>query len=251
MLWQFEFAVPGAEIATRMREALDLVARHADKCDCLIWDRQTRETFSVAAWKGRRLGGWQGNLPNIRRHIVLHFYRDGNDGLARVISLGMEKFGLPDIVTNKIAVSNGRAMGNLVNVIAQHKAEGVRPAPDGRFRLNIKALRHKAERQSIIDSQHEGAEDIVDIRLATTPRQKGDPANRLVEVVFSDAGETDPQARQHELVSRVFGSKDDVSQVKQQRGDPGGKASGRGRNCRCCAENSWRKTSNRARSTAR
>jgi hypothetical protein len=60
-------------------------------------------------------------------HIVIHSYQD--EEFIRAVLLGMAKFGLPDLVVENSARSQGRNVGHLINLTAQVLAErsGGRP----------------------------------------------------------------------------------------------------------------------------
>jgi len=62
----------------------------------LIWDDETREIFSPDEWHARRVETWKSEVPELARHTTIHAYK--NETLVRAITLGITKFGLPDIV---------------------------------------------------------------------------------------------------------------------------------------------------------
>ncbi len=108
-----------------LNAATKSIFRYSESTGGLIWDSETRELFTPEAWKEKRFGSWSGNTPNVENHTVIHAYKN-NEGV-RAITLGMVKFGLPDIVVNDFSWSLNRPMGNLINLVAQSISEGFIP----------------------------------------------------------------------------------------------------------------------------
>lgn len=194
------------------RTSLALVERLARDTGGLPWDEETREVFTPDAWHEHRLDGWQGPTPDVTRHIVIHAYP--NRGLARAITLGMAKFGLPDLVVNDYGWSSNRAVGNLINGLAQQLAEGARPGAPGAFDLDLAALRHEGQRRQQAADLKAGALQKARLRLAETPREDGDPHNLLVEIGVAPRAGADRGALLEALLATVYGAEDKVQDIR-------------------------------------
>ena len=105
----------------------------------LIWDGETRELFTPEALGQQRLGPFDHGFPDVRDHITIHAYK--SDEYVRAVTLGMKKFGLPDIVVNEFAWSVSHQMGSIINLFAQSLIEGATPAL-GAYDFDVSKTRH-------------------------------------------------------------------------------------------------------------
>lgn len=207
-----DFAHPARLAMPALRQATLLVEQVARDSGGLPWDDETREVFTPEAWHQRRLEGWQGELPDVVQHTVIHAYK--NDPLVRAISLGMAKFGLPDVVVQDFSWSGAKGMGNLVNLLCQALVEGAPVPLTGAHDLKIDTLRHAAVRQRLLDSRLANSEGVARLVLKPGRAEQGDPANRLMEIGFDRYAGPDLYARQTALIGSLFGSEDGVSYLK-------------------------------------
>ncbi|MDM3871712.1 DUF2314 domain-containing protein [Porticoccus sp. W117] len=180
-----------------------------------LWDSETRELFTPDVWKVQRLDAWHGDIPLAHQHTVIHAYQDTD--YVRAITLGMAKFGLPDIVVNKFSWSSNRSMGNLINIVAQSLAEGVVPEADGRLTLNIDQLADTPFKKEMLESLLDNAERQVTLSIASGKWEEGDPQNILLELTFHDIEGRDLHAKQEALLSRLFGWEDSIVYVEQNK----------------------------------
>ena len=112
-----------------MRVALEFASTLARSTGGLLWDEETREMFTPDEWDKRRIADWTEKVPDISKHTVIHAYNTGE--YVRAITLGMAKFGLPDIVIDNFSWSLNRNMGHVVNLFGQAIAEGAIVKKDG------------------------------------------------------------------------------------------------------------------------
>jgi uncharacterized protein YegJ (DUF2314 family) len=206
-----DFAHPQSLSLAAYRSSLVLTEKLARDTRGLIWDEETREVFSPDEWHLRRLETWDGEIPDVQRHTVIHAYK--GDQLVRAITLGMAKFGLPDVVVNDFSWSTNRSMGNLVNLLAQAMVEGAAVGPQGLYDLDVRAIRHAAARQSQLDTLKANGAAVAKLVLVKGTPDEGDPQNRLVEIRFDRAEGPDHYARQEALLGSLFGSEDSVKRI--------------------------------------
>ena len=206
-----EFGVPRDHVWDGGRLACRLVGALAKQTGGIVWDEDTREVFSPEAWEERRVAPWKEGIPDVSSHTVIHAYQDGE--FVRAITLGLGKFGLPDLVVENFPWSLNRNVGHLINLTAQVLAEGGELTRDGGLRVRLADIRHKDVREPQMASlKPKGTGDIV-VRLRTAALQEGDARNRLLEIVFDDDPSRDVHTRQESLLSRFFGFEDKVSPV--------------------------------------
>ena len=139
-----DFGYPQGDVWGGLRAAYGIAEAVARDTGGLLWDEQTREVFSPDEWHKRRLATWDGTEPEISRHVVIHAYNSGEYVSPNFFTLGMEKFGLPDVVVNGTSWSMNREVGNLINAFCQSMAEGTPVGKGGAFRLDLHAIRNKS-----------------------------------------------------------------------------------------------------------
>jgi uncharacterized protein YegJ (DUF2314 family) len=211
---RLRFQVPRARALEGLRAACQLASEVARRTGGLVWDEETREVFAPAAWDAQRLEPWPaGTVPDLSRHITIHSYRD--EAYLRAITLGMAKFGLPDLVVEDFALSNNLHVGHLINLTAQALAEGGAADANGELVLRIADIRHEAVRSAQQSSLKPNAEGVVTLRLRSAARDDGDPDNELVEIGFDRYPGPDLRARQDELLASLFGWEDSITNVEQ------------------------------------
>jgi hypothetical protein len=206
------FSHPKSHVWSGMRSALRLTEALARRTDGLIWDEETREVFTPDYWRDSRLETWTESFPDISKHITIHAYRETD--LVRAISLGMVKFGLPDLVVENFSWSHNRPMGNLMNSLAQAIAEGLELPESGKLDFDIRGIKTDAVRQSQLDSLLSNATGVGLLKLTAAKPKEGDPLNVLLEIGFERYSGPDLHSQQEQLLSSLFGSQDSISPVQ-------------------------------------
>jgi uncharacterized protein YegJ (DUF2314 family) len=207
-----EFRMPASPTYAGLRAADRLLLQVAEQTGGLLWDEETREILTAAEWRKRRVDGWQGDTPYVARHTIIHAYRE--DQLLREITLGMAKFGLPDVVVNEVAHSQNNQAGNLINILAQALAEGAAIGPGGTLTLNLKAIKHESVRGAQLPTLQDNATATAQLALYSGKPEEGDPRNRLLEIGFDRYPGPDRHAQQTALFASLFGSADSVQIVR-------------------------------------
>jgi uncharacterized protein YegJ (DUF2314 family) len=203
----------------RLRNADALAHELATKQAGFVWDEITRELYTPQRWKEKRIDGWQGDLPDVQNHIVIHYY-ETDGGRHRAITLGMVKFGLPDLVFDDAPLREEREAGTLIDVVAQALVEGA-SVEHGELAVDLDALKHPAARARVGKAKAKGqdAKRKVRVQLVPVEREEGDPENRLVALRFPTyPGATDAE-RQAAALDSIFGSVPD-STVMESSDDP-------------------------------
>ena len=206
-----DFAYPARLTPTAFPDALNLLAAIAAEHDTLIWDEATREIFTLDAWRERRIDTWNDGVPSSEDHTTIHAYRNGD--YVRAITLGMAKFGLPDIVVNDFGWSNNRSVGSLINLVTQTLIEGGDFNDDFSLDIDINAIKNDEVRESLLASLLDNAEARLRLPFKPEDPEEGDPENFLLEVRF----DTEPGVSIHEqqeiLLGKLFGSEDSITYV--------------------------------------
>lgn len=209
------FAHPTAHTLPAYRAALQLAEQVARDTQGLLWDEETREVFTPDEWRKRRLDTWSGDIPDVALQTVIHAYK--GDRQVRAITLGMVKFGLPDVVVDDFSWSNNRPMGNLVNALVQTLVEGATIKTPGQYDLDLRAIRHAQVKAGVLPTLKPNANAVAKLSLVNGKAESGDPDNRLLEIQFDRHPGPDRYARQDALLSALFGSEDGVTRVKHNQ----------------------------------
>jgi uncharacterized protein YegJ (DUF2314 family) len=195
-----------------LKAATEIAETLARETDGLIWDEETREIFTPDEWRKRRIATWTGTLPDVTRHTTIHAYKNGE--YVRAITLGMAKFGLPDVVVQDFSWSLNRNMGHLVNALCQSLAEGGRVAKAGAYALDFRAIKNRGLRDEYLGSLKPNAKAVARLTLMQGTPEDGDPRNRLIEVAFDQYPGADVHERQDAMISALFGWEDSIKRIR-------------------------------------
>ena len=207
------FLGPGAQAVATYHAAVELVAKLAASTGGLPWDAETREIFALDAWN-HRMQAWAGDIPDVRSHVTVHMYRDGE--LNRLVTLGMAKFALPDVVVNQVSKGNSEGMLSLVNLACQAFVEQKTIARVGSLPLALSAVKNETVRERELEVLRPGAKRRTTLRVSRGERQEGDADNRLAELVFPGP-RSSLQTRHLDAITAVYGAQDDIVYVKHDQ----------------------------------
>jgi uncharacterized protein YegJ (DUF2314 family) len=208
-----DFVHPVEDVREGLEVANELAASVAKATGGLVWDAETREMFSPEAWDKKRRTAWSDGYPDVSAHIAVQVKQEGE--VVRAVTLGMVKFGLPDIVANGFPWSAQRPVENLVCLLGQAMAEGVTVEKGGKFTLNLRKLKNSKVRDRQIESLKDKASGVAYLALVSATREKGDPGNRLVGIRADRYSESDASARQEKMLWSLFGWEDSVTSFRR------------------------------------
>ncbi|MDH5178655.1 MAG: DUF2314 domain-containing protein [Gammaproteobacteria bacterium] len=206
-----DFAYP----LKQWREGLQIfyrrVAELAKSEQGFIYDSETRELYTEAAWQKYRLESWHKDIPIAKLHIIIHAYQTNIN--VRAITLGMAKFGLPDIVVEEYARSINQGIGNLINVVAQSMVEGHFPEGDV-FRIDLNQLADTPYKKELLKSLKKNATGKLAITVGDARRDEGDPDNYLLGLIFVKDKSKPLHETQEAMLTELFGSEDSITYIK-------------------------------------
>lgn len=200
--------LPG-ELASIYPTALRFVHAVAAELDGVIWDEETREAFSTAQWNTRRIDSLAEPV-DIRDHITIHSYRDGD--LIRLVTLGMAKLDLADLSIEAVAPHAAGGIANVVNLAAQTLLEHRTEQLPSKLMLDVDALKNAAARIYFKEGWLEGATGRAEIALQQVPPDEGDPDNFQLAITFPGPVES-AGILQDELLKKLWGSHDEIVQT--------------------------------------
>lgn len=194
-------------------KALSMLRELARELGGYVWDEETRNIFTEKGFE-ERAAGFVNGVPTVSRHTTLHLYRDGQ--LIRIVSLGMVKFGLPDIAVEEVGGASSNSMATLVNVICQTLVERPELAEDGVVHLSLDGLGNADAKRSFSSNLLDNARRELDVTLVPVAPEEGDADNRLLELVFP-GDERERQQRHQSALSTFFGSSDRITRVEHDQ----------------------------------
>ncbi len=207
-----DFAFPIEKRADGMLAAAELMEKLAEKTKGIIWDEETRECFTAESWKKDRIETFDKGIPDVPRNITIHAYKNGE--YIRAITLGMVKFGLPDIVVNDFPWSLNKSVGNLINAFAQQLYETGTIVKKGEFDLDLQGIKHDGARKRYLNGLYDNSTKKASLGLVEGKLEEGDPENRLFEIVFDKYKGKDKIEKMEDMTTKLWGSEDSISYVK-------------------------------------
>ncbi len=199
-----DFLCVEEKMLSTMENANKLVTELILSENDIIWDSETRECFTKEFWNENRL--IKDNSLNISKHITIHLYPK-ND-YCRAITLGMLKFGLPDICIENLSCHSDQSVASLINLTAQTIIDKKTIDKKGKLSIDIELLSNQELKSELLNSLEDNAEKKAEISIVQGVWEEGDPQNRIIEIGFP---KKNPQIRQDELIAKVFGFKDEVT----------------------------------------
>jgi uncharacterized protein YegJ (DUF2314 family) len=203
-----DFAHSNPSDWSALRAAYGVAEEVARATGGLLWDEASREVFTPDEWHKKRVATWTEPVPTVMDHIVIHVYR--TEVHARAVTLGMSKFGLPDVVVEDVAWHQLRHLGKLHELVCQAMVEGSAVGKSGEFDVNLRAIKNPRGRDLGLRSLLPNATPVARLTLRWGERDQGDAENRLVEIRFDRYPGSDVQARQSALLTSLWGP-DDVA----------------------------------------
>jgi uncharacterized protein YegJ (DUF2314 family) len=193
-------AVPTYRAAMRAAQALENAGPGA------IMDDSSRNVYSGKAW-GELLTELDANPPRSSAHFMIDAYQD--DALLRLVTIGMQKFGLPDLVVENVTNGMATSMAKVINLVAQTLLEGGVPDGNGELAVDVASLK-SPEARAAMGKLLGSATGRGRVTLRLAKRAEGDADNLLWVISFAGP-HTAQQERQAALVQQLFGLRDEVS----------------------------------------
>lgn len=200
------FHVPFAQRDEALRAATRFAHQLATQSGALLWDEETREYFSPQRWKEERLDGWNDGPPSVPAHVTMHVYGEGDT--VRFITLGMVKFGLPDLVVEGVPRSMTMPMGTVINGVAQLLVEGQPLTGKDYLEVDLTKVKDARTRRQIDGKSTPKARHRWAFLTLEGRHDRGDPENPLLELSFPGPGSL--HERQLAALDALLGKRPDA-----------------------------------------
>lgn len=180
------FSAPIKNVSKLLKESCDITLKIQEAVDGLIWDVSTRELYGAEDWKENRCFPDSNEIPEVVKHTKIHAYKDGR--YLRMVTLGMDKFGLPDLVINQTA--HEELMGLMI-LFSQALVENPVITTEGQFDLKLARFQNRSMKEKF-----KGMSNQAKLSLYIGFNEPGDNDNRLIELKFDRYEHKDKQVRQ-------------------------------------------------------
>ncbi|MEM7384853.1 MAG: hypothetical protein AAF514_07895 [Verrucomicrobiota bacterium] len=197
------FAVEPADYGY-LEKGNSLAASLADKMQGLVWDEETRELYSIDAWRAKRLAV-KGGIAF--RNTNVHGYKL-ESGYHRLTTIGMAKLGSPDFTIDEFPYAFWTSMNELL--------EGLTRNTEKRSPFKTK-LAYTADDVKQLYALEQPASALPKISLLLTERQENDPRNAMLTVDFNGYPGEYYQDQQLYLLKKLFIHKDTLPLVWENR----------------------------------
>ncbi len=177
-----------------------------------IWDDESRLLYSQEYWKENIVTSFHDNYADIQNHISIHQYQV--DTTVRSITLGLRKFGLPDLVIQSSPRSHSTQNGNILALLGQYLLENPELVIDGSILLKTEDIKNNFVKDRINEDNLPNAKGEGKILLEEGLWEDGDPQNRLWSVFFMDYSKEKIYENQSDFYSNFFGSSDEIIEIK-------------------------------------
>jgi len=199
------------DVFTYTKKLFDWVYKKIKNTNYIAYDGEVRKYFLPKIWKRDRVDAWENGIPNAMQQVTLHSYRKSE--YCRSITLGMQRFGLPDFAIDDSPCSNATNASQLLTVISQLLLEG-NQMKENNFTVDLEAIKSLSFKKVIPAIIYENATKKTTInfnRLIT--QEEGDPFNTIFQVRFKNDNYKNSQAYESEIYNTLFGSEDEITHV--------------------------------------
>lgn len=174
-----------------------------------IFDYTSRQAYNPEAWQKIITESFLTDPPNVNDHIVFHAYRDSE--YCRIVSLGMSKFGLPELSVSNVTCSDQSSFGLVANAIAQTLFEDASMFSDSTLLVDIKKIKNAAVKDMLASSVADTKGKAI-VQLREVEPAEGDNPFFQMELSFANGDNTTVHEQQLALAADLLGVQPDFAQ---------------------------------------
>ncbi|MDB5215912.1 MAG: hypothetical protein JWO86_3839 [Myxococcaceae bacterium] len=161
------------------RVAFAATAALAEALDGVVYDEVVRRIETSADFSKRAITVPLGQNVFVPQHIGVQLYRQ-DDGTARLLTLGMVRFGSPDFTMRGSAMEVGPSLANVLNAVASWAAQGKTELPITISLAEVARVSGHAPADLAKDPK---ASSPVKLDAIDVERTEADPENEILELV--------------------------------------------------------------------
>lgn len=170
---------PGAPDHLPARTCLAVTSALAEATSGLVWDETTRRLLAPRDLQKQAITVPLGQPVLTPRHLVVQLYRQ-EDGTARMLTLGMVRFGSPDLALRGAAMADAESLSLVMNAAASKIAAGTNALPLSVTLEDVAKMAGVPPRDLSTEPARSQPAVLDTIEPART---EGDPDNELAELV--------------------------------------------------------------------
>lgn len=205
------FCGTSEKVFEKQRRINQFISSLVKKKEVIISDFNSYEWFNTKSWNLNRVENFSDSINDITQQIAIHTYRTGE--YCRSVTMGMEKFCLPDISIKDFSCSNQFAFANLINSVVQTLSEKPIIYDDSTLNLNLQAINNRTVREYLRKNLKKNAKETATIKLRTVKPEEGDNYNHQLLISFENRKYSSQQEEQEYLVANLFGAEDSIMYI--------------------------------------
>lgn len=164
------------------RTVFAATAAVAEALEGLVYDEVARRIESLAQTQERVITAPLGQNVFSPRHISVQLYRQ-EDGTARLLTLGMVRFGSPDFTMRGSSMELGPSLANVMNAAASAAAGMKTELPVVITLADVARVSGRRPEELAKDATAAAAASPVPLDAVDAERVEGDPENEMLELV--------------------------------------------------------------------
>ena len=180
----------------------------------ILVDFNTLEYFNTSSWKKYRVDSFSEETPDISRQIAIQTYPTGK--VCRAVTLGMDKFCLPDISVQDFLCKNQKSIFKLVKSLSQSLSENPKIYDDSTLILNISKIKNQAVSARVRSNQKD-IKEVVQLKLKAVPPSQGDKQNKQFMLAFDNTKYFSKYEEQTAVINDLFGEEENITYVKRNQ----------------------------------
>ncbi len=211
----FEFYGSTDHVYEKEATILKFIERVTQNKHVVIMDAPSVLYFNPESWRAAKTGVFYGPVYDIVNQTAIHAYREGE--YCRAITMGMVKFGLPELSIKNLPCESQASITSLINLVAQTLAEHPVIAQDSTLQIDINNIKNDSVRKQLMQGLKPNAKKNATVRLRVVPPNEGDNEGLQLMLVFEDEDGTTSFVQQKQVLCNVFGCTERASLA--DRGD--------------------------------
>ena len=192
-----------------LRKITQCVGGIAEKYDAFIYDVSDSLTFTPVSFENIRLGEIKKGFLSASQFGVRAYRVEKG---IRSVSMGLEKFGQPNLVIENFSDHHMAYMDKLFSIVLQHVIESPIPVKPGPMVFDIKNIANPAVRSELGSSVEANGSGKTKLMFKKAASLDGDPLG-LLAVSFENSPGDSLWLEQANLLKHVFGKDRTISNV--------------------------------------
>lgn len=176
--------------------------------EVIVADFNTIQWFNPESWNSNRVTNFKDVPLNLTGQIVIQTYREG--GYCRAVTMGMDKFCLPDISIKNFSCRDQNSYVSLLNAVVQTLSEHHQVEADSTLTIDLRTIQNKTVRTGLMSDLEKNAQLKATIKLKKNQPEAGDNPNIQLVIAFEDDKFFSSNEEQNDVLTKLFGASADT-----------------------------------------